>query len=177
MLTVLGKIKGARYCKIENNILKNQLKQVLSSMIVRCYCPSHPQYKNYGAKGIDICPEWTCNNGLDNFYEWSISQGFNGLKTDKGYNIQEIDRIDNTKGYSPENCRWVTHKEQSRNKTTNRNFTLNGETKCLKNWCEDFGLPYMAIYLRIFRRRWSFEKAITTPIKTTKRGHKNKNVK
>lgn len=165
MLTVLGKEKGAKNCTLKGNELKKQLSRVLSSMVVRCYCESHSQYKNYGGRGIKICNEWISDKGLDNFYEWSIKNGFTGEKRSNGYNAQEIDRIDVNKNYSPENCRWITHKQQSRNKRTNKNFTYLNKTQCLKAWAEELDLSYMALYLRIFRRHWSFEKAISIPIK------------
>ena len=81
--------------------------------IYRCWCdmkqrctnPKSTNYKNYGARGITFCDEW---KDFLPFYKWAMEHGY----TDK----LTIDRIDNNKGYYPENCRWVTMKEQCRNK-------------------------------------------------------------
>ena len=72
----------------------------------RCYYDKHVNYKNYGGRGIDVCSEW--KDSFEVFYNWSIDNGYK-----KGL---EIDRIDNYKGYSPVNCRYVTKEENNNNK-------------------------------------------------------------
>ena len=79
-------------------------------MIHRCTNPKDKSYKWYGARGITVCEEWL---SYDNFYEWAMSTGYNESKTGKE---QSLDRKDNDKGYSPDNCRWVSIKAQQRNK-------------------------------------------------------------
>ena len=69
-------------------------------------------YKNYGARGVTICDEWLSN--FEAFYDWSITNGYG-----KGLSI---DRIDNDKGYYPDNCRWVDMSIQNHN--TRRGFEL-----------------------------------------------------
>lgn len=162
--THLGKIKGRRYCLIGDNKLKKQLARVLSCMITRCYNTKHKEYKKYGAKGITICDEWIGAKGLDNFYEWATANGFSGEKDSKGYNVLSIDRIDNDKGYSPDNCRWATREQQARNKSTTIWVEYKGEKDTLKGFCKKLDLDYHAVFLRIYRRHWSIEKALSTPI-------------
>lgn len=93
-----------RYNKIKNNI-DISLKRIHKAMINRCYNPKKDQYRFYGGRGITVCDEW--RNDRQAFIDWALDNGF-----EKGL---QIDRIDTYKGYSPENCRWVTHREQMRN--------------------------------------------------------------
>ena len=72
------------------------------------------------------------------FYNWSMENGYN--------DDLSIDRIDSTKGYSPENCRWVTKKDQSRNLKSNILITYNGKTQCIAAWTEELGLKKHSLY-------------------------------
>jgi len=89
---------------------KRRLLQVrFSNMKQRCQNIKSKDYKNYGGRGINICKEWLGNS--ENFVQWSLNNGYElGL---------EIDRKDNNKDYSPENCRYTTKTENSRNQRTN----------------------------------------------------------
>lgn len=75
----------------------------------RCTKPEDKNYPNYGGRGITMCPKWLNNKKA--FIQWALTHGFK--------EELQIDRIDNNKGYSPENCRFVTSKQQSRNRRTN----------------------------------------------------------
>ena len=87
------------------------------------------KYKTYLEKKIKICKEWY---SFENFYNWAVDNGFKKELT--------LDRINNSGNYEPNNCRWITQKEQCRNYSKNHLVTYNGETHCLIEWQEILGL-------------------------------------
>ena len=108
----------------------------------RCLNKNSKDYANYGGRGIKIYQEW-----IDNpitFYNWAINNGYND-------NLS-IDRIDNNGNYEPSNCRWVTPKEQARNRRNNKLITYNNETHCISEWAEITGIPRKCLEYRI--RKW-----------------------
>ena len=107
--------------------------------------------ERYGGRGIAVCKWWRGKGGFANFVT-DMGEPTAGLS---------IERKDNTKGYSPANCRWATRKEQARNKRTTRLITFNGQTKPLADWAEELGLSYKNTHRRIFARGWSVERALT----------------
>lgn len=133
-----------------------RLYYAYDNMKRRCYDKKSDHYKWYGAEGKGLCPEWSGKDGFQRFADWSLANGYTDELT--------IDRIDNTKGYSPDNCRWVTPKENCRNKRNNHFITYQGETKTIAEWAEVFGMPDSTLRQRI-KAGWSVDDAVTKPIK------------
>jgi hypothetical protein len=122
------------------------------AMMERCYLKSCGNYERYGGKGVTVCEEW---HDINKFAEWAETSGYAPGLT--------IDRIDSTKGYSPENCRWATKKQQSNNRKNTIFYTYKGETKALTDWASILGINRYTLYDRIEKRGWSVEKALETP--------------
>lgn len=123
---------------------------VWSHMIDRCHNQNCDQYKHYGGRGITVDPRWL---EFENFY------------ADMGERpaLMTLERIDNDKGYSKDNCMWATRKQQARNTRTNRLITFNGRTQTLVEWSEETGLNYKTLDTRL-TNGWSIERALTTPL-------------
>lgn len=133
-----------------------RLYNIWIGMNDRCYNSQNKFYYDYGGRGISVCKEWKGENGLNNFFEWSMKNGYQDNLT--------IDRIDNDKGYSPDNCRWATRKVQQNNKRTNRIIEYKGETHTLSEWSEILDIKYGTLLSRL-NSGWSDEKTLTTPVK------------
>jgi hypothetical protein len=132
----------------------NRLYNIWAKVLERCYNPKRKAYKNYGGRGIKVCKAWRTDYRA--FKKWALSNGYS--------DELELDRKNNNGHYSPKNCRWVTTKENSRNKRTNRLITCFGETKCLTAWGED---PRCLVSWSTLQKRldvgWSVIEAITSP--------------
>jgi hypothetical protein len=131
-----------------------KLYKIWSSMKSRCNNPNDKYYHNYGGRGITVCDRWDKADGFKNFYA-DVGEPQKGMS---------LDRIDNNKGYSPENCRWATRKEQQNNTRVNRMITINGTTKTIHQWCDQMGIKYETARRRIDTYGWSVEEAILTPL-------------
>lgn len=129
----------------------SRLYQIWNSMKQRCENPNAISYPRYGGKGITVCEEW--KKSFIAFRDWALSHGYADNLT--------IDRKSNSGNYCPENCRWVTNKEQQNNTSYNRLYTYNGETFNIMQWAEKMGMHPNMLYKRLLRG-WSIEKALTT---------------
>lgn len=128
------------------------------SMHERCYNPKNRAYHRYGGRGIEVCPQW---HGLEGLQQFLSDMGDRPQGT-------TIDRINNDRGYWPDNCRWATPKEQSANISTNRMMTFGGITKIAGQWADDQGIPRQTFYQRL-AKGWSDERAITEPLQENER--------
>ena len=118
----------------------------------RCNNPNSARFKDYGGRGIKMCDEWL--DDFDSFADWSKNNGYSDELT--------IDRKDVDGNYEPQNCRWITIKEQCRNKRNTVFVEYHGVKKPLIVWCEELGLVYDTMHDRIKKRGWSVEKAFET---------------
>ena len=118
-----------------------RIYKIWQGMKKRCYNEHDARYSSYGGRGITVCDEW--KNSFQCFYDWSMNNGYNETLT--------IDRIDNNKGYSPDNCRWANQQEQSRNRSTNIKIKIGNSTRTLTEWCEIFNVDKGTIFARYER--------------------------
>jgi hypothetical protein len=120
------------------------------SMIKRCHDPNHDQYPRYGGSGINVCKRW-----LD------FSQFFNDMG-ERPSKMHSIDRTDNARGYEPDNCRWATKSEQSRNTKSVVWVTIDGVTRCVAEWAEIYCIPHSRLLKRI-HAGWAPKRAVLAP--------------
>lgn len=128
----LNKSHGKRY---------SHLYTIYSAMKGRCNNPNNKAYGNYGGRGIKVSKEWDEN--FQKFYDWAKQNGYKEKLT--------LDRIDVNEGYYPQNCRWVTMKEQQNNRRDNIFIEHNGIKKTVNELAEEKGVSYNYIYARYFR--------------------------
>lgn len=116
----------------------------------RCYSPKVVGYSRYGGRGIRVCERWDT---------------FSGFLADMGESWRPglfLDRIDNDGDYCPENCRWVTRKENNNNTRANRVVSFRGKRMTLSQWSDHLGINYRMLRVRLWRG-WSIEDALSTP--------------
>lgn len=126
---------------------------VWDAMLRRCKNKTHPEFKNYGERGIQVCERW---RKFENFFE------------DMGKRPSDdhsIDREDNNGNYEPENCRWAIATTQQQNRRNNHVVTAFGRTGALSSFFErgSYCNEYQRAVYRINRFGWSAERAIATP--------------
>lgn len=140
--------------KVIHGMWKTRLYNIWRNMKSRCKHPRGRDSKIY--ESITYCEEW---EKFKAFSEWALSHGYSDELT--------LDRKDNSLGYSPDNCRWVSWKEQGCNRSNNRFITWHGKTQTIYNWEVELGFGKGAITQRI-NHGWSVEDALTIPAKKRK---------
>jgi hypothetical protein len=133
--------------------------EIWCGMIKRCYNRKHKDWRLYGGKGIRVCARWR-----HTFAAFLADMG------ERPSPKHSIDRRDGTKGYSPENCRWATAKEQANNTAANRRLTYNGVTRTLSQWADVVGIDMQLLSARN-RAGWSVERVLTKPATNLGGGH------
>jgi hypothetical protein len=145
-------VSGAsRSCGCLNNEVRRSQKNTLThgltrtrawnawvNMRQRCENPKASGYHKYGARGISVCERWA-------FFENFIADMG---QCPPGWTL---DRIDGTKGYSKENCRWATQKAQQNNRLNNSRLTLDGRTQTIAQWAAEIGIARHSIRNRLNR--------------------------
>lgn len=127
---------------------------VLENMKQRCYNPNNKLYYRYGGRGITVCEEWK-NNPIA-FIRWAYENGYDE-KLPKGK--CQIDRVDNNKGYSPDNCRWVDNKTNSRNMSRCHIVEYRGEKRHWLEWCEILGVSKKGVEHCVKRYKFTYPQA------------------
>lgn len=134
--------KGKKGINATHGMSNTRIYHEWLSMRRRCR-PNTRDSKNYSDRGISVCDEW--KSDFISFYKWAIENGYDDSLT--------IDRVDNDKGYSPNNCRWIPIEMQQSNKTNNVYFIYNGKKYCLRGLCKDKGFPYKTAHRRMQRMK------------------------
>lgn len=118
----------------------------------RCLDATNPAYANYGGRGIEVCQRWLQPNG----------RGLHNFLTDMGERPDgmTLERIDNNKGYNPENCKWASRTAQNNNTRSNRVITFHGKTLTLSQWAKETGIKRSTLAQRFYVYNWSIEKCL-----------------
>lgn len=117
-----------------------------SAMKQRCSSEKYRYFRN----GIRVCERW---QSFENFYADMGEQPVG----------KSLERRDNSKGYSPDNCVWATTLEQNLNRSITNFIEYGGERLCITHWARRVGLSAACLHRRITKMNWSIEKALTTP--------------
>lgn len=127
----------------KHNMSGSRLHHIWKGMNQRCSNPNNTSFEYYGGRGIMVCEEWKGKHGFENFYKWSMNNGYTEELT--------IDRIDVNGNYEPNNCRWVDCETQFYNKTNNTIVNVYGEKLNVKQISEKYGIPKSTIRGRLDR--------------------------
>lgn len=117
----------------------NRLYRIWKGIKERCFNSNARYYSNYGGRGISICDEW--RNEYLAFEAWALSHGYQDHLT--------IDRIDVNGNYEPDNCRWVSMKEQCNNRRNNNYISFNGKTQTAAQWADELGVERTSLVRKL----------------------------
>jgi hypothetical protein len=128
---------------------------VWAAMCRRCTDPGCSSYKNYGGRGIGVFEGWRQS------FETFLAHIGNRPKPEL-----TLERVDNNRGYEPGNVIWATRHAQRRNQRSRVHLvTIDGVTKCLKDWALTNGIPYPTVQRRVYYLKWDDITAVTNPVR------------
>jgi hypothetical protein len=152
-----GKATPPKHFNATHGLTKSREYKTWLKMKERCYNPRAINFERYGARGITVCDEWR------NCFEQFLADMGN-----KPSPKHSIERVDNMAGYSKENCKWVTMKEQNRNRRSNHYVEYKGQTKSAAQWAEDLKIPHQTLLIRL-NAGWAVDLAMETPVSNSNR--------
>jgi len=156
---VSGKSSGAirdgvnskSYCHGMGGKNRHPEYEAWQGMKRRCYNKNDPGYKNYGGRGVVVCNEW-----IKNYMQFYTDIG------KRPSNKYSIERIDNNKSYSKDNCIWALRKTQNRNKRNSKREIYKGKLTHIADIAEDLGIRHEALYNRLYVYNMTKELAFTS---------------
>lgn len=128
---------------------RTRLHNIWKAMRRRCNDEKHRDYHYYGGRGVRVCDEW--DKDYATFKRWALSNGYSDGLT--------IDRINVDGNYSPDNCRWLTAKEQANNRRSNRVYSYLGKEYNIRELSDMRHIPYTTLYMRL-RAGWDLTRAL-----------------
>lgn len=139
---------------LKHGFSHTRIFNIWKNMIARCEQPERADFCWYGGRGICVCEEW--KNDFLNFKKWALQNGYADQLT--------LDRVDNNKNYSPDNCRWANISMQARNRRNNHILIYKNQAKTIAEWSEITGIHRATLTSRV-KAHWSIEKTLTLPVK------------
>lgn len=139
---------------VTHGMRKSPEYSVWLGMRRRCSDPKNRYFDDYGGRGIYVCTQW--NDDFSCFLK-DI-----GLRPSSKHSLE---RIDNNKGYAPDNCRWALYTDQANNRRSNRLHEFRGNMltvrQLMKHRKND--ISYRTLSARILEKGWNIEEALTVP--------------
>ncbi len=136
-----------------------RLYSVWNSMKDRCYNKNSKFYYRYGGRNITVCEAW--RDSYKAFREWALKSGYDSTAKRGECTLE---RVDNNKGYTPDNCIWASSKTQCNNRSNNHIISYKGTEHTISEWSEITGIRKDTLRRRIVVYGWSVEEALRTPV-------------
>lgn len=146
------RLKMIEECGLPDKYCKLRIYRIYAGMHSRCENENCDHYKDYGGRGITVCSQWSGKDGFFHFYKWAMENGYN--------NELSIDRIDNDKGYYPDNCRWANVDMQINNRRTSRKYEYNGILMSINDIAKMNNISYGNLYNRIVQKEMTVHEAL-----------------